>query len=147
MSFQEAAAGTALIFLCDFNDFFKVESRKAFQGTFLETDFFIRFVKNWNQNTVRAFHKNFSETKYFYVISGAVKFVLVDDRQKSPTYQQKDTFVLTSEKPAVLIVPPKVYNGWKALTDEAVLLGIANTTMKEHRDERVAHDSFGVNWR
>jgi len=107
----------------------------------------IYLVKNWNQSTVRAFHKNFSETKYFYVISGTVKFVLVDDRQKSPTYQQKDTFVLTSEKPAVLIVPPEVYNGWKALTDDAVLLGIANTTMKEHRDERVAHDSFGVNWR
>jgi len=107
----------------------------------------IYIVKNWNQSTVRAFHKNFSETKYFYVINGAVKFVLVDDRQKSPTYQQKDTFVLTSENPEILIVPPEVYNGWKALTDNAVLLGIANTTMKEHRDERVAHDSFGVNWR
>lgn len=107
----------------------------------------IYIVKNWNKSTVRAFHKNFSETKYFYVISGVVKFVLVDDRKKSPTYQQKDTFVLTSEKPEILIVPPEVYNGWKALTDDAVLLGIANTTMKEHRDERVAHDSFGVNWR
>jgi dTDP-4-dehydrorhamnose 3,5-epimerase len=107
----------------------------------------IYIVKNWNQNTVRAFHKNFSETKYFYVISGAVKFVLVDDREKSSTYRQKNTFVLTSEKREVLIVPPEVYNGWKALTDNAVLLGMANTTMKEHRDERVAHDSFEVNWR
>ncbi|MCW3998183.1 MAG: hypothetical protein NWF10_06405 [Candidatus Bathyarchaeota archaeon] len=33
----------------NFDDFLKVESRKAFQGTFLETDFFIRFVKDWNQ--------------------------------------------------------------------------------------------------
>lgn len=33
----------------NFDDFFKVESRKAFQGKFLGTDFFVRFVKNWNE--------------------------------------------------------------------------------------------------
>jgi predicted nucleotidyltransferase len=32
-----------------FEDFAKVESRKAFQGKFRETDYFIRFVKDWNQ--------------------------------------------------------------------------------------------------
>jgi predicted nucleotidyltransferase len=32
-----------------FEDFAKVESRKAFQGKFNGTDYFIRFVKDWNQ--------------------------------------------------------------------------------------------------
>jgi predicted nucleotidyltransferase len=32
-----------------FEDFVLVESRKAFQGKFLETDYFIRFVKDWNE--------------------------------------------------------------------------------------------------
>jgi predicted nucleotidyltransferase len=32
-----------------FEDFAKVESRKPFQGKFMETDYFIRFVKDWNQ--------------------------------------------------------------------------------------------------
>ena len=32
-----------------FEDFIKVESRKAFQGKFMGTDYFIRFVKDWNQ--------------------------------------------------------------------------------------------------
>ena len=32
-----------------FEDFVLVESRKAFQGKFMETDYFIRFVKEWNQ--------------------------------------------------------------------------------------------------
>lgn len=32
-----------------FEDFVRVESRKAFQGKFMGTDYFIRFVKDWNE--------------------------------------------------------------------------------------------------
>jgi uncharacterized protein len=32
-----------------FEDFANVESRKAFQGKFMGTDYFIRFVKEWNE--------------------------------------------------------------------------------------------------
>lgn len=106
----------------------------------------IYIVKNWDKDTVRAFHKNFSETKCFFVVSGAVRFHLVDDRPSSPTYRQQEKVILSAEKPTILIVPPEVHNGWKALTDDALLLGIADTTMAEHRDERVSHDSFGVKW-
>ena len=35
--------------IMSFEDFAQVESRKAFQGKFRETDYFIRFVKDWNQ--------------------------------------------------------------------------------------------------
>jgi hypothetical protein len=35
--------------IMSFEDFAQVESRKAFQGKFRETDYFIRFVKEWNQ--------------------------------------------------------------------------------------------------
>ncbi|MCW3995743.1 MAG: hypothetical protein NWE98_06305 [Candidatus Bathyarchaeota archaeon] len=34
-----------------FDDFVAVESRKAFQGKFLDTDYFIRFVKEWEEIT------------------------------------------------------------------------------------------------
>lgn len=49
-----------------FSDFLKVESRKAFQGTFLTTDFFIRFVKDWNQINEKygnIQYKNCGETR------------------------------------------------------------------------------------
>jgi predicted nucleotidyltransferase len=35
--------------IMSFEDFAAVESRKAFQGKFRETDYFIRFVKDWTQ--------------------------------------------------------------------------------------------------
>ena len=34
-----------------FEDFEKVESQKAFQGIFMGTDYFIRFVKDWNETS------------------------------------------------------------------------------------------------
>jgi predicted nucleotidyltransferase len=34
-----------------FEDFEKVESRKAYQGMFMGTDYFIRFVKDWNETS------------------------------------------------------------------------------------------------
>jgi predicted nucleotidyltransferase len=34
-----------------FEDFTVVESRKAFQGKFMGTDYFIRFVKDWNEES------------------------------------------------------------------------------------------------
>jgi len=37
--------------IMSFEDFIKVESRKAFQGKFMGTDYFIRFVKDWNQTS------------------------------------------------------------------------------------------------
>jgi predicted nucleotidyltransferase len=35
--------------IMSFEDFAAIESRKAFQGKFRETDYFIRFLKDWNQ--------------------------------------------------------------------------------------------------
>jgi len=35
--------------LMSFEDFVLVESRKAFQGKFMRTDYFIRFVKDWSE--------------------------------------------------------------------------------------------------
>ncbi|UCF45143.1 MAG: hypothetical protein JSW44_00425 [Candidatus Bathyarchaeota archaeon] len=35
--------------IMSFEDFVRVESRKAFQGMFDDTDYFIRFVKDWSQ--------------------------------------------------------------------------------------------------
>jgi predicted nucleotidyltransferase len=47
-----------------FEDFVLVESRKAFQGKFMETDYFIRFVKEWNQISEQYGDVRFSNSGY-----------------------------------------------------------------------------------
>ena len=59
-----------------FEDFVKVESRKAFQGKFMETDYFIRFVKDWSQITEKygdVCYKNSGDAK--------IKATIADDSE------------------------------------------------------------------
>jgi len=56
----------------DFEDFIKVEQRKAFQGMYEGTDYFIRFVKDWSQATEQygdACYKNAGYVKITATIS------------------------------------------------------------------------------
>lgn len=56
----------------NFEDFVKVESRKAFQGKFDGIDYFIRFVKDWNEETEKygnVCYKNSGYAKITAVVS------------------------------------------------------------------------------
>ncbi len=47
-----------------FEDFVTVESRKAFQGMFMGTDFFVRFVKEWNEISEQYGNVTYSNSGY-----------------------------------------------------------------------------------
>ena len=98
----------------------------------------IYIVENFNKDTIRGFHKNFNETKYFTVLKGSVRFVCINENNEIYTY------TLSSKKPQLLIIPEKWWNGWKALEEDTLLYGMANTILEEHKDERCPYDSFGM---
>ncbi len=55
-----------------FEDFEKVENRKAFQGKYMETDYFVRFVKEWDENAEQygdILYKNSGYVKILATIS------------------------------------------------------------------------------
>jgi predicted nucleotidyltransferase len=52
-----------------FEDFAKVELRKAFQGKFMETDYFVRFVKQWNETDERYGDVCFKNSGYARIAS------------------------------------------------------------------------------
>jgi dTDP-4-dehydrorhamnose 3,5-epimerase-like enzyme len=94
-------------------------------------------VGNFDKNTVRGFHKNLEEWKYFYVVKGSVKFVIVENENNIKT------IILSVKKPQLLIIPPNLWNGWKALEDDSLLLGFSNRVMTNHKDERLDPYAFG----
>jgi hypothetical protein len=75
-----------------FEDFQLVESRKAFQGMFMGTDYFVRFVKDWHELSERY-------GEVFYQNSGYVKVTAeIDDASDALftpcTYRLKNVEVL-----------------------------------------------------
>jgi dTDP-4-dehydrorhamnose 3,5-epimerase len=61
------------------------------------------------------------------VVSGAIRFVLFDDRPGSETYHSFQEFVLSLENYQRLTVPPGIWMAFTGLTDETnLLLNIAS---------------------
>lgn len=58
----------------DFQDFVRTESKKAFQGKFMETDYFIRFVKDWNE-----IHEEYGDVRYRNMGHAKIKATVTDD--------------------------------------------------------------------
>jgi len=102
-------------------------------------------VTNPMPRIVRAYHKHDVLWDYFTIVSGRAKFVLVDDRKESSTYEEISEFISSDRKPTLLIVPPGVYHGWMSLSKNTVLLSTASEVYnKENPDEyRIPWDTYG----
>jgi len=103
---------------------------------------------NFSEKTIRGLHKHKLETKVFFAVSGAAKFVAIDDRKDSPTYKEINSFVLTPSNPTVLTIPPGVYSGWMSLTNNTTIIGIADREYDKDSpdDERIDPFAFGDVW-
>ena len=58
----------------NFEDFVQVESRKILQGKFMGTDYYIRFVKDWNE-----IEERYGDIRYKKVGYGKIEATVVDD--------------------------------------------------------------------
>jgi uncharacterized protein len=79
-----------------FEDFEKVESRKAFQGMFMGTDYFIRFVKDWNETSDQYGEVCFKNSGYAKITA-----TIADDSDSlfTPcTYKLKDVAIVEGPK-------------------------------------------------
>jgi len=59
-----------------FEDFIRTESRKTMQGKFSETDYFVRFVKDWNE-----IDENYGDVQYENMGDARVEARVIDDSQ------------------------------------------------------------------
>ena len=101
------------------------------------------------RGTIRAFHKHKKLWDYFFISHGSAKFILVDDREESPTYRSMNFFVISIRNPSLLVVPPGVYHGWVSLEDDTQMISTASEVYnRENPDEiRIPPDSFGDVWK
>jgi uncharacterized protein len=83
-----------------FEDFVMVESRKAFQGMFMGTDYFIRFVKDWSETTEQYGDMCFKNSGYAKITANIVDN---SDSLFTPcTYKLKDVTVVEGPKLATI---------------------------------------------
>jgi predicted nucleotidyltransferase len=79
-----------------FEDFVRTESRKVTQGKFMETDYFIRFVKDWDE-----IQERYGDVQYRNIGYSKIEATVVDDSEGlfTPcTYNIEDAKLLEGSK-------------------------------------------------
>jgi dTDP-4-dehydrorhamnose 3,5-epimerase len=77
---------------------------------------------------VRAWGLHRASTDRLFVVRGLVSIVVYDGREDSPTYDQVNEFRVSERNPALLVIPPNLYHGWKNIgNDEAFILNMPSS--------------------
>jgi hypothetical protein len=79
-----------------FEEFLRTESRKNFQGKFTKTDYFIRFVKNWDE-----VDEKYGDTRYRNIGYAKIKATIADDSESIFTpckYKLEKTAIIDGPK-------------------------------------------------
>lgn len=78
---------------------------------------------------IRAWGLHQRSTDRLFVVRGLVSIVVYDGRLDSPTRGMLNEFKVSERNPGLLVIPPNVYHGWKAIgTDEAFVVNMPTST-------------------
>ncbi len=94
-------------------------------------------VDNHKAGFIRAWHGHLAETKYLFAEKGTV---LVGVVPLNKYESQMKKFILSENKPEILIIPGGFFNGFKTLTDDAKLKVYSNRTLEESLNDDIRLD-------
>ena len=107
-------------------------------------------------NVVKAWHYHHVQTDWWYVPTGQIKTVLIDNRSESPTFRNRMEFLMgdsfahgSATNEVVVRIPPGVLHGLKVLSMEgAHLFYITSVTYNPNEEGRFPYNDpqFGYDW-
>jgi dTDP-4-dehydrorhamnose 3,5-epimerase-like enzyme len=98
----------------------------------------IYYVYNESRGTVRGFHYHKKEWKFFVIVQGSAKFVILKPDKPEEKYQ----FISSSRKSNLIVVPPFYANGWISLADNTILICASTLTTKESLKDDKRFDPY-----
>jgi len=75
-------------------------------------------VYNYGKGIIRGFHFHEKEWKYFSIVNGAAKFIAINPDEPEKIF----SFVSSSHKQNLIVIPPGFANGWISLEDNTILV-------------------------
>jgi dTDP-4-dehydrorhamnose 3,5-epimerase-like enzyme len=123
--------------------------KKTNGGLFADDRGFLRFVndfdfsnvkrfyqvENHSKNYIRAWHGHLKEGKYVYVAKGTALVGAVD-----LTTEEVNKFVISSQSPAILYIPPGYANGFKSLEEDTIIMFFSTSTLEESKGDDIRYE-------
>lgn len=85
-------------------------------------------IENHEKGFIRAWHGHQEEGKYVLVINGTIILGIVPF---DGTNEEVQRFILSASKPQVIYIPPRNFNGFKTLTEDAKIMFFSTSTLEE----------------
>lgn len=105
---------------------------------------FVRFGEIYFSFTypgaIKAWHRHKKMTLTYAAISGKIKLVLYDDRDKSPTKGNIEEIFLSDENYFTITIPPLIWNGFKSIENKSAI--IANCTDVPHSEDEIERKNY-----
>ncbi|MBN9300149.1 MAG: WxcM-like domain-containing protein [Filimonas sp.] len=100
-------------------------------------------IKHNDPSIVRAWQAHKKEQKWFYVLSGSFKIVLVkpDNWTNPSSLLPYSDFILNSNEPKMLHVPGGFANGFKALEPGSIITIFSDFTLSESKIDSYRFES------
>jgi dTDP-4-dehydrorhamnose 3,5-epimerase len=90
---------------------------------------------------VKCWHLHAKHTDQFSVTRGKIQIVLVDIRQRSKTFGHVNSIFMGTQKPGLLMIPPGIMHGWKALSHpEVIVVNFQSHIFDPHDEYRFPWD-------
>lgn len=99
--------------------------------------------------TIKAFHLHRHQTDFWVPVMGVFQVGLVDLREDSPTFRQRNTIYCGGLKPLQIIIPPGVGHGYKVVSPESGMLVYVTDRQYNPADEgRIPynHPAISYDW-
>jgi len=84
---------------------------------------------------VKCWHLHEVHTDQFTVTRGKLQVVCVDVRDSSPTYGEVNSFIIGTQRPALIMIPPGIMHGWKSLAAPETIVVNLQTHPYDPADE------------
>lgn len=103
-------------------------------------------------NTVKAWHFHHKQYDWWYVPIGLVRAVLIDNRSESPTFGNKQEFILGDKaiepgaQEVAVKIPPGVLHGCKVMTDSAHLFYITSQIYDPEDEGRIPYNDPAIDF-
>ena len=107
------------------------------------------FFSQSKKNVIRGMHVQVGNSpcdRLVFVVNGEITDVVLDLKKSSPTYGQYYSRKLSLNSGIALYIPSSCAHGFRADTEEAVVMYVATELHDAAEDTGVLWDSFGYDW-
>jgi dTDP-4-dehydrorhamnose 3,5-epimerase len=100
------------------------------------------------RDVIKGWHRHFGKTLNYTCVHGRIKVVLYDGRDGSPSKGSIMEVFLGPENYSLLVIPPEVWNGFKGMSDVAIVANCATEPFDETKSARLDpfHESIPYDW-